>query len=390
MKYISILGATGSIGVSTLNVIAHNPSRFHVVALTGGRNVALLREQIQRFRPRVAAVIDSEHAETLKESLGGYTGTEILYGIEGYREAAAVADADMVVSAMVGAAGLLPTIEAIDAGKDIALANKETMVMAGDLVIRRAESRHVRIVPVDSEHSAVFQCLEGHRKEDVRRIILTASGGPFREMPAERLAHVSVQDALNHPTWNMGTKITIDSASMMNKGLEVIEARWLFGMDAEHIDIVIHPQSIVHSMVEYLDGTIIAQLGIADMRIPIAYALAYPERVTSPERTLDICRGERLEFFAPDYDKFPNLRHAREALRRGGTMPAVMNAANEEAVDGFVGGTIKFTDMPLVVERVMNAHAPREGLSVEEILAADAWARSEAQILIERMHNESC
>lgn len=390
MKHISILGATGSIGVSTLNVIENNPSRFRVTALTGARNVALLSEQIEKFHPRIAAVIDREHAEMLRENLGGSRGTEILWGIEGYREAAAATDADMVVSAMVGAAGLLPTIDAIEAGKDIALANKETMVMAGDLVMRRAGSKGVRIVPVDSEHSALFQCLEGHRKDEVRRIILTASGGPFRETPSERLAHVSVQDALDHPTWNMGKKITIDSASMMNKGLEVIEARWLFGVDGDNIDIVIHPQSIVHSMVEYLDGTIMAQMGVADMRIPISYALSYPERVASSDMRLDLCRGGRLEFFAPDYEKFPNLRHAYAALRQGGTMPAAMNAANEEAVEGFIDGRIGFTDMPRVVEKTMDAHRPSDAGSVDDILAADAWARREAGSIIERMHRELC
>ena len=280
MKRISILGSTGSIGVSTLDVVGAHPDQFTVTALAAGRNITLMKQQIERFRPRLAAVIDEAHARELRRLLGPASTTDILFGPEGYRETAAVADADMVVSAMVGAAGLLPTLDAIEAGKDIALANKETLVMAGHLVLRKAAEMGVKIIPVDSEHSAIFQCLQGHRREDVRRIILTASGGPFLHASAEELSKVTPAQALRHPNWTMGKKITIDSATMMNKGLEVIEAGWLFDLPGTAIDVLIHPQSIVHSLVEYRDGSVIAQMGVPDMRIPIAYALSYPHRLT--------------------------------------------------------------------------------------------------------------
>ena len=383
MKNISILGATGSIGTSPIDVIKSNQHRFKVTALTAGRNLTLLKNQIEEFYPKVVSVIDPQHADELKEMLGSSCKTEILSGPEGYREAAAVDDADMVVSAMVGAAGLLPTIEAIDAGKDIALANKETMVMAGELVVERASSRGVTIVPVDSEHSAIFQCISGHNKTDIRRIILTASGGPFFKFERDKLSAVTPDDALKHPNWEMGKKITIDSATMMNKGLEVIEAKWLFGIDIEKIDIIIHPQSIIHSMVEYNDGSLIAQLGLPDMRGPISYALFYPEREGVVGHGLNLAEVEKLEFFPPDYDMFPSIGLAYEAAKTGGSMPAILNASNEMAVEAFISRKIGFTDIPQVVEKTLGCYMPFEPSSLEDVLRADEWGRSGAQKIIE-------
>ncbi len=384
MKTISLLGSTGSIGISTLDVIEKNPGRFSVAALAAGRNVELLKRQIERFKPAVAAVIDRDHAERLKEDLGK-SNTEILWGTDGYGEIASLHTVDMVVSAIVGAAGLLPTIAAIEAGKDIALANKETMVMAGPIVIEKAASRNVKILPVDSEHGAIFQSLLGHNKGDVKRIILTASGGPFRETSKEQLKDVTVEDALRHPNWEMGQKITIDSATMMNKALEIIEARWLFDLDVSRIDVIIHPQSIVHSMVEYKDGSVIAQLGVPDMRVPISYALSYPERSCSGATSLDLCREGKLEFFSPDCDKFPALRLAYEAAEKGGSMPAVLNASNEVAVDAFIKGSIGFLDIAGVVEKTMGLHKGEEEKSISGIIQADGWGRKMAEKIIGRI-----
>jgi 1-deoxy-D-xylulose-5-phosphate reductoisomerase len=378
MKRISLLGSTGSIGVSTLDVIGSHPNEFAVTALAAGRNVLLLKEQIDRFRPVLATVIDEEHARELRGLLGPSSATTVFSGREGYREAAAAADADMVVSAMVGAAGLLPTLDAIDAGRDIALANKEALVMAGGIVLRKAADNGVRVIPVDSEHSAVFQCLQGHRREDVRRIILTASGGPFRDASRDELGAVTPAQALQHPNWSMGRKITIDSATMMNKGLEVIEAGWLFGISIDAIDVLIHPRSIVHSLVEYHDGTVIAQLGVPDMRIPIAYALTFPRRLTGSSTSLDLSGVGCLEFFKPDMERFPSLALAYKAARRGGTMPAVLNAANECAVNAFINGQIGFIDIHRICEGVMDRHSIQDEPEINDILAADRWAREEA------------
>jgi len=389
MKNISLLGSTGSIGISTLDVIEKNSERFKVIALSAGRNVGLLKRQIERFRPLVAAVIDRDHADKLKDELGNSPGTEILSGTEGYMEIASLNSADMVVSAIVGAAGLLPTIAAIEAGKDVALANKETMVMAGPIVVEKAASRGVRILPVDSEHSAIFQSLVGHNKGDVKRIILTASGGPFRETPKEKLKGVTLEDALRHPNWEMGRKITIDSATMMNKALEIIEAMWLFDLEVSRIDVLIHPQSIIHSMVEYRDGSVIAQLGIPDMKVPISYALSYPERSPSEETPLDLCKEGKLEFFSPDFDKFPALRLAYEAAEKGGSMPAGLNASNEAAVDAFTRGRIGFLDIAGVVEKTMNLHKPVEEKSISAIIDADRWGRVMAEKIIGRMDVQS-
>lgn len=385
MKRIAILGSTGSIGVSALDVIRAHAADFEVVALAAGRNTALLKEQIREFRPALAAVIDEEHALGLKEQAGSLDGTAVRFGAEGYREVAAMGSADMVISAIVGSAGLIPTLEAINAGKDIALANKETMVMAGSLVVEMAREKGVAILPVDSEHSAIFQCLAGHRKQDIRKIILTASGGPFRNWTKEQLKNAGPAQALKHPNWEMGRKITIDSASMMNKGLEVIEARWLFDVGYDNIEVQIHPQSIIHSMVEYVDGSVVAQLGWPDMRIPIAYALSYPERLNSLEPRLDLLKVGTLEFLKPDYEKFPNLRLAFEAGRAGGTTPAVLNAANEIAVESFLAERLNFIGMSTVIEKTIAGHRSNSSPAVNEILAADRWAREEAKKIIEGM-----
>ena len=384
MKKLSILGSTGSIGVNTLDVVAQNPSEFFVAALAGGRNIRLLKDQIEQFHPDMAAVIDEAYAARLQESLPPDCKTVILWGPAGYREIARHRDVDMVVSAMVGSAGLVPTLEAIDAGKDIALANKETMVMAGSLVVEKARERQVRILPVDSEHSAIFQCLNGHRPEDIKRIILTASGGPFRTFSAAQLAKVTPADALKHPNWEMGQKITIDSASMMNKGLEIIEAKWLFDIEIDRIDVLIHPKSIIHSMVEYIDGSVIAQLGIPDMRIPIAYALSFPARLPRRESPLDFIKASPLEFFEPDMEQFPCLKLARDAGKTGGTLPAVLNGANEIAVESFLGKRIKFTDLPIVISEVLSRHQSITSPTLDDVLEADRWARQEVNYLIDR------
>ncbi|MCD6486893.1 MAG: 1-deoxy-D-xylulose-5-phosphate reductoisomerase [Syntrophobacterales bacterium] len=384
MKNISILGSTGSIGVNTLDVIARNPSRFKVVALAAGRNLSLLKRQIDEFKPGIVCVIDDERADQLREMLEHCAAPGIVSGDSGYMEVASWEKTDMVVSAISGAAGLLPTISAIDAGKDIALANKETMVMAGELVIAMAANRGVKIIPVDSEHNAIFQCLRGHNKNEVKRLILTASGGPFLNLPLERFASISLDDALQHPNWEMGRKITIDSASMMNKGLEVIEAKWLFDMDIDKIDVCVHPQSIVHSMVEYVDGSVIAQMGLPDMRGPISYALSYPERLQGAVEALDLCSAGVLEFINPDYAKFPALELAYTVAGEGGSAPAVLNASNEVAVEAFVEGKIRFVDMALVVKEVLDSHRTKEINRIEDVLDADWWGRARAREIIEK------
>ncbi len=378
MKKISILGSTGSIGVSTLEIVAAHPDRFKVVALSAGSNLDLLRRQIEVFSPQLVAVIAEESAKELRAMLPGKR-PEIMYGVPGMIAVATAAEADMVTAAIVGAAGLVPTAAAIQAGKDVALANKETLVTAGRLIMEMVKEKGVRLYPVDSEHSAVFQSLQGHRRADVRRIILTASGGPFVNYPLEKLAQVSIADALNHPNWSMGRKITIDSATMVNKGLEVIEARWLFDMPGEQIAVNIHPQSIIHSMVEYVDGCVMAQLGVPDMKAPIAYALTYPERVSTGVKPLDLTELSGLTFAAPDYARFPALKLAYQALAADESMPAVLNAANEVAVEAFLGGGIKFTDIAAVIEKTMDDHQPHAVTSIEEVLSVDRWGRERAR-----------
>lgn len=381
MKKLTILGSTGSIGVSTLDIVAAHPDKFQVVALTGGTNLELLRRQIEQFSPQVASVISEESAKQLRRELRG-SKTEILHGVPGMITAATVAEADMVVAAIVGAAGLIPTVAAIRAGKDIALANKETLVTAGHLIMELVKEHQVKLYPVDSEHSAIFQSLQGHRCEDVKRIILTASGGPFFQYPVSKLASVSIDDALNHPNWSMGRKITIDSATMMNKGLEVIEAKWLFDLPTERISVLIHPQSIIHSMVEYVDGCVMAQMGVPDMKAPIAYALTYPERVPSGVRGLDLATTGSLTFFEPDDVRFPALKLAYQAAAAGESMPAVMNAANEVAVEAFLTGRITFTAIAETIDRTMAAHSVHSLGSIEEVLTADRWGRAKVRELL--------
>ena len=386
MKTLSILGSTGSIGVSTLEIVAAYPERFRVAAMTAGRNLELFARQIRQFTPRVAAVASLEDVPRLKELCSGLD-VEILGGVDGLKAAATVDEAGMVVAAIVGAAGLAPTAAAVRAGKDIALANKETLVTAGHLFMEMISEYGVKLYPVDSEHSAVFQSIEGHRSQDISKIILTASGGPFRNTPVEQLARVTVRDALNHPNWSMGRKITIDSATMMNKGLEVLEARWLFDAPVEKIEVNIHPQSIIHSMVEYVDGCVIAQLGTPDMKAPIAYALSYPERIATGVKPLDLTDFSGLTFFKPDLDKFRCLGLAYRAIADGESMPAVMNAANEIAVEAFLNGAIGFVQIADVIERTMDQHRPHDLKSIDEVLQADSWGRDTASTICGGMSN---
>ena len=378
MKKISILGSTGSVGRSTLSLVDLNPDRFRVVGLAARRNAGLLLEQARNTSPLAVALHDREQAAWLRQQL---PGTPVLEGQEGVARLAAESDADMVVAAITGAAGLVPTLSAILGGRDVALANKEALVMAGELVMRKAREAQVRLLPVDSEHSAIHQCLSGEKKAQIRRILLTASGGPFFRKSLRELGKVTVQEALNHPTWKMGPKITVDSATLMNKGLEVIEAHHLFGLRPGQVEIVIHPQSIVHSMVEFVDGAIMAQLGITDMRLPVGYALSYPDRCNLPVPSLDLFSLPPLEFHPPDPVKFPCLRLAREALQQGQTYPAALNAANEVAVGLFLEGRISFPAIPAIVEGVLDTHGPQEPDSLEVVLEADRMSRREADEL---------
>jgi len=384
MKNLTILGSTGSIGVSTLEIVAAHPDRFRVVAMTAGINLELFVRQIRQFAPRIAVVASTDDVPRLEEMCTGLD-VKILGGVEGLVVAATADETEMVVAAIVGAAGLVPTAAAIRAGKDIALANKETLVTAGHLFMDLVKEHGVSLYPVDSEHSAVFQSIEGHRSGDIQKIILTASGGPFLNTPADQLSRVTVRDALNHPNWSMGRKITIDSATMMNKGLEVIEARWLFDVPVEKIDVNIHPQSIIHSMVEYIDGCVIAQLGTPDMKAPIAYALSYPERVSTGIKPLDLTRLSALTFFRPDMEKFRCLGLAYRAIKGGQSMPAVMNAANEIAVDAFLEGRIGFVQIGETIERTMDAHSACVLGSIEEVLKADLWGRETAREICREM-----
>jgi len=381
MKKLTILGSTGSIGVSTLEVVAAQPGMFRVVALTAGANLELLKSQIEIFQPELVSVLTAEKARELSRMLSGKK-PQIMHGVEGMIAAATAAQTTMVVAAIVGAAGLVPTAAAIMAGKDVALANKETLVTAGHLIMDMVREAGVKLYPVDSEHCAVFQSMAGHRNEDIARVILTASGGPFLNWERERLLKATVADALNHPNWSMGRKITVDSATMMNKGLEVIEARWLFDIPVERIAVNIHPQSIIHSMVEYIDGSVMAQLGVPDMKGPIAYALTYPARVTSGVKPLDLTALSGLTFFNPDTDRFPALKLAYRAAQSGESMPAVMNAANEVAVEAFLGGGIRFMAIAESIEKVMNLHVPHALHSIEEVLEADRWGRAAARKIL--------
>jgi 1-deoxy-D-xylulose-5-phosphate reductoisomerase len=384
MKRLALLGSTGSIGQSTLAVVAEHPGEFAVAGLAAGQNVKVLAEQIRQFRPALVSVQNETVAAHLKELVPGPEAPRILWGPAGAREVAVAAGADLVVSAMVGAVGLEPTLAAIQAGLPVALANKETLVAAGSLVMAAAKEKGVPIIPVDSEHSAIFQSLHGQRREDVRRLWLTASGGPFRSWDLERLHQATAAQALKHPNWNMGPKITIDSATMMNKALEVIEASVLFGLPVDQVGVYIHPQSIIHSLVEFVDGSMIAQLGVPDMRLPIAYALTYPRRLPLNAPPLDLCQVGQLTFETPDVTRFPGLALGYAAARAGGTMPAVLNAANEMAVGAFLTGRLAFMDIPKTVEATMNSHRHEPLESLEQILAVNRWARDYAHDLINR------
>ena len=385
MKKITILGSTGSIGLSSLSVIKSDPERYQVIGLAAGRNIELLDQQIDEFLPPVVALFDESKASLLKKQRQGRFCPEIYSGPEGMIHLATLGDIDTVISAISGAAALLPTYAAIKSGKQIALANKETMVMAGPLIMAEAKKRNISILPVDSEHSAIFQSLHGHPKEDLKRVILTASGGPFRSFSPEEIEKVTPKQALNHPSWDMGPKITIDSATLMNKGLEVIEARWLFDLHMDQISILIHPQSIVHSMVEYKNGSIIAQLGIPNMMTPISYALSYPRHVETPLPGLKLEEVGALTFELPDRKKFKCLDLAHRAGETGDSMPAVMNGANEIAVDAFLKGKINFSDIPSLIEKTMEVHNTLPIESIEQIMEIDRWARQKANELIEEL-----
>ena len=375
MKKIAILGSTGSIGTQTLDVVREHSDELQVVALAAGSNKERLKEQIKEFHPKLVSLSDEKKAQELKEELAGEQ-VEVVCGMEGLIEVAGADSADVVVTAVVGMMGILPTMEAIKKGKDIALANKETLVTAGHLIIPMAKEYGVSILPVDSEHSAIFQSLPGEPKAALDKILLTASGGPFRGKSAEFLETVTLEDALNHPNWSMGPKITIDSSTMVNKGLEVMEAKWLFGVDYSQIEVVIQPQSIIHSMVQYVDGAIIAQLGTPDMRVPIEYALFYPERRSLSGDRLDFSKLSQITFEKPDYKVFRGLSLAIEAGKTGGTMPTVFNAANERAVAKFLKGEIKYTDIVRSIEKCMDAHKVSAHPDLEEILATEQWVYS--------------
>ena len=375
MKKIAILGSTGSIGTQTLDVVREHSDELQVVALAAGSNKERLKEQIKEFHPKLVSLSDEKKAQELKEELAGEQ-VEVVCGMEGLIEVAGADSADVVVTAVVGMMGILPTMEAIKKGKDIALANKETLVTAGHLIIPMAKEYGVSILPVDSEHSAIFQSLQGEPKAALDKILLTASGGPFRGKSAEFLETVTLEDALNHPNWSMGPKITIDSSTMVNKGLEVMEAKWLFGVDYSQIEVVIQPQSIIHSMVQYVDGAIIAQLGTPDMRVPIEYALFYPERRSLSGDRLDFSKLSQITFEKPDYKVFRGLSLAIEAGKTGGTMPTVFNAAKERAVAKFLKGEIKYTDIVRSIEKCMDAHKVSAHPDLEEILATEQWVYS--------------
>jgi len=387
MKKLSILGSTGSIGRNALRIVEMFPRQFCVKALAARSNVALLAKQIEQFGPELAVVYDGERVKQLKNHLPAGIKVDILCGEAGYLTAASAGGIDMTLTAVVGAAGLMPTLAAIESGKTIALANKETLVMAGEIVTKKAAQKGVQILPVDSEHSAVFQCLQGHRKTDLAKILLTASGGPFLNRALDEFSNISKAQALNHPNWAMGPKITIDSATLMNKGLEVLEAKSLFDVSEDMIEVVIHPQSVIHSMVAYRDGSIIAQLGIPDMKGAIAYALSYPERLPLNQPLPDFSGQQDLTFQKPDLEKFPCLALAFEACKVGKTMPAVLNAANELAVNAFLDKKISFTDIAKVVSLTMEKHDVDSDPQLSDILAADQWARQKAQNFIEAVQS---
>lgn len=380
MKAISLLGSTGSIGTQTLDIVTQHPDEFRIVGLAAGRNVALLAQQVRQFRPAIVALCETDLLPDLKAAIADLDPQPtLLAGEAGVIEVARWDEADVVVTGIVGCAGLLPTIAAIKAGKDIALANKETLIAGAPVVLPLIQKHGVKLLPADSEHSAIFQCLQGVPDGGLRRLLLTASGGAFRDLPVEKLAHVTIADALKHPNWSMGRKITIDSATLMNKGLEVIEAHYLFGVDYDQIAIVIHPQSIIHSLIELQDTSVLAQLGWADMRLPLLYALSYPERIPTNWEPLDLVKAGTLTFREPDHQKYPCMQLAYAAGRAGGCMPAVLNAANEQAVALFLDEQIQFLDIPRLIERVCDRYQSqnRPDPNLDDIIAADHWARQE-------------
>jgi len=381
MKRISILGSTGSIGRNALAIAAANRDRFRVTVLTAGSNVALLEKQMEAFAPEVVAVADGKVGAELKRRIGKRLAPrcEILSGADGIARAAAYEGSDFVLSAIVGAAGLIPTLSAVRSGKMIGLANKEALVMAGKIVMDESRMHHATIIPVDSEHSAIFQCIKGHRRSALRRIILTASGGPFADRHPSEMDSISPEEALNHPKWKMGRKITIDSATLMNKGFEVIEAHHLFGISHRNIDVLIHPQSIIHSIVEFKDRSCLAQLSVPDMKGPISYALSYPHRIDDVMEGLSLHEIGNLTFKKPSETTFPCLSFAYDALAAGGTMPAVLNAANEVAVGAFLKGFVRFTEIPLIIRETMYSHSVDTDTEIQSILEADQWARKTAE-----------
>jgi 1-deoxy-D-xylulose-5-phosphate reductoisomerase len=382
MKGLSILGSTGSVGTNVLRVVEAFPDRFRVIGLAGGSNVERLAEQVARYRPAVVSVATQAAKKALSRFVD-ISSMQVGVGEDGMVAVSTHVQAQTVVASAVGAVGLVPTYRALEAGKDVALANKETLVMAGELMVARARETGARLLPIDSEHCALHQCLDGRKPAEVRRLVLTASGGPFRNR-REDFGAITPAEALNHPTWSMGKKITIDSATLMNKGLEVIEARWLFDIPGDRVEILIHPQSVVHSMVEFVDGTLLAQLGVTDMRLPIQYALSHPERWPAAIPGLDLSHALRLEFEPPDLERFPCPRLAYRALERGGTLPAVLNAANEEAVAAFLEGRIPFPAIHDTIAEVMDAHPASAAPSLESVLAADQWARERARGVLAR------
>src|SRR3989339_1732989 len=377
MKYLSILGSTGSIGTQTLDIVRQFPDEFKIVGLTANKNSDLLLKQIKEFRPKAVAVMDSSKIGELKN----FSSCQVYSGMDGLKKIAALDEADTIVNSLVGSVGIEPTYHAIKHNKNIALANKETLVAAGSVIMDEAKKNNVNLMPIDSEHSAIFQCLNGENVSEVEKITLTCSGGPFKNHNNGQLRNVTVKDALNHPTWSMGSKITIDSATLMNKGFEVIEAHWLYGIDYEKIKIVVHPQSIVHSLVEFVDKSAIAQLGMPDMKIPIQYALTYPKRFENIQTPLDLVKIKTLEFSEPDFEKFPCLKYAYEAGNAGGTLPAVMNAANETAVYAFLENKIRFLDIPRLIRKMMDEHKMIKNPNLNEILETDRKIKEETNNL---------
>ncbi|MFZ7119997.1 MAG: 1-deoxy-D-xylulose-5-phosphate reductoisomerase [Eubacteriaceae bacterium] len=381
MKYISILGSTGSVGTQTLEVVKDNTDKVKVIGLTTNKNIDLLEKQIEIFNPKVVAVMDKIKANELYNKMKGKV--EVLSGLDGLITVASLYDIDLVLTAVPGMIGLVPTLEAINQRKDIALANKETLVSGGHIVMEKAKEKNINIYPVDSEHSAIFQCLMGNKEKDINKIILTASGGPFRGYSSDELKKVTVERALKHPNWSMGKKVTIDSATLMNKGLEVIEAKWLFHLDPDQIEVVVHPQSIIHSLVEYVDHSTMAQMGYPDMKIPIQLALFYPNRFTNKIKSLNLAEIGSLTFEKPDTGNFKCLNLAFEAIKKGGSMPTVLNAANEIVVDEFLNKKLEFINIPIVIEKVMEKHDIIYNLDLDKLLDIDLWARKIAKELLQ-------